>query len=45
MYELPTLECKRCGYKWHPRYETPPVHCAKCLSPYWDKERTRGIKK
>ena len=31
------LICKRCGYEWFTTKE--PEHCAKCNSPYWDRER------
>ncbi len=45
--KLPHWECNRCGYKWVPRSEKKPLNCAnpKCRSPYWDKQRTREIKK
>ena len=37
--KLPTLTCKRCGYKWHPRTEGLPATCPnrKCKSPYWNR--------
>jgi len=41
-YNLPVLECKRCGHKWIPRSERKPTICPKCKSPYYDKERVRG---
>lgn len=39
--ELPTLECKRCGHKWHPRRDQLPAVCPnlKCKSSYWNRER------
>jgi len=39
--KLKVLECKRCGYKWHPRVETVRV-CPHCKNPYWNVERKRG---
>lgn len=36
--ELPTFTCKRCGHNWVPRKATFPVRCAKCDSPYWNRE-------
>ena len=38
-YRLPTLKCLRCGHEWHPKSNRRPVRCAKCKSPYWDRER------
>jgi rubredoxin len=33
-----TLKCLRCGHEWGS--DNPhPVRCAKCKSPYWDKEK------
>jgi len=43
--KLPTLRCKRCGHKWHPRKEEKPLICPKCKSPYWDRERKKERKK
>ena len=36
--EIKEIVCKRCGHKWIPR-KTEVRICAKCKSPYWDKER------
>lgn len=38
-YELPRLKCHRCGHKWIPRSDEPPVACPACKSPYWRKPR------
>ena len=38
-YRLPTLTCLRCGHEWHPKSNRRPVRCARCKSPYWDRER------
>jgi len=40
-YELPRLECLRCGHTWIPRTPQRPKVCPnlKCKSPYWDKPR------
>ena len=37
------LECKRCGHKWIPRVAEVRI-CAKCKSPYWDKEKKKKDK-
>ena len=44
---LDELKCLRCGHKWKPRSENKPTVCPnpKCKSPYWNKPRTRKIKK
>jgi hypothetical protein len=36
---LPERECKRCGAKWTPRKNKPPVQCPKCKSPYWNRPK------
>jgi predicted Zn-ribbon and HTH transcriptional regulator len=51
MPELETIQvqgfkCYRCGYRWVPKNPSkPPRTCPHCKSPYWDRERTRAIKK
>ena len=40
--EIKSVTCKRCGHTWYPRQPTIRI-CAKCKSPYWDKERTHGL--
>lgn len=35
---LQVLHCLRCGYKW-PTRRTRVKRCAKCRTPYWNKER------
>lgn len=36
--------CKRCGYKWLSIREQNEINvCAKCHSPYWNKERVRPL--
>ena len=42
--KLPTLECTRCSYSWHPKQEKLPVRCPACGSPYWNKERKKDVK-
>ena len=44
MYEV--RGCNRCGHRWMLRNRNilngltqDPVHCPKCRSPYWNKER------
>ena len=37
------LQCKRCKISWMPRIEGRPKWCPSCHSPYWDKERVRGV--
>jgi hypothetical protein len=34
--------CKRCGHEWMCRAKNPS-QCPGCKSPYWDKERVRGV--
>ena len=34
--------CKRCGWPWESN-EKAPVKCAKCRSPYWDKDSQRPV--
>jgi hypothetical protein len=35
------LSCNRCGHKWLQRKEDLPQRCAKCNSPYWNRERVK----
>jgi hypothetical protein len=37
------LRCLRCRVSWMPRIEGRPKWCPSCHSPYWDKERVRGV--
>jgi hypothetical protein len=37
------LQCKRCKISWIPRIEGRPKWCPSCHSPYWDKDRVRGV--
>lgn len=37
--------CERCGFAWQSTAEKPPITCAKCRSPFWDKQRLRIAKK
>lgn len=40
------FKCERCGYEWIPHdIKQIPVTCPKCKSPYWDKPKTRFLKK
>jgi ribosomal protein L37E len=36
--KVTTITCKRCGYTWVPR-KTDIRLCAKCKTPYFDRER------
>jgi hypothetical protein len=38
-------ECKRCKHEWAGRLPRPPRVCPRCNSPYWDKEKWKGIEK
>jgi len=40
-----SFTCGRCGHKWTPRENGEPKVCPLCKSPYWNKERVRGVKK
>ena len=33
------LQCERCGYKWETVAEEPPLRCADCKTPYWNRPR------
>jgi protein-arginine kinase activator protein McsA len=35
-----TLTCKRCKSTWVQRGTKKPKTCAKCNTPYWEKEIT-----
>ena len=37
--------CNRCQHSWWPKKPGDPVHCPKCLSPYWNKERVYKLTK
>ena len=37
------LICNRCGATWHQRFDRLPKTCARCRSPYWNKERVRNV--
>jgi len=37
-YQIPILECKRCGHKWIPRISNT-VLCPKCRSARWNEEK------
>jgi len=37
--------CNRCGHKWVPRENGEPKVCPSCKSPYWNRERVRGVAK
>jgi predicted Zn-ribbon and HTH transcriptional regulator len=41
---LPKFKCKRCGHEWIPRNMKKPKQCPNCHSPYWDKEKWKGVK-
>lgn len=38
-FNLPTLECVRCGHTWHPRKQERPIRCGGCKTPYWDRAK------
>lgn len=38
-------KCERCGHEWKRRSADLPKVCPKCKSPYWNKERVRGVRK
>ena len=40
-----SFTCNRCGHTWTPRENGEPAVCPKCKSPYWNKERVRGVSK
>lgn len=40
---LPQYTCNRCNKSTIKRIEADPKHCAKCKSPYWNKERKLNI--
>jgi len=42
--KLTTLTCKRCRHTWIPRKAELPIRCAKCKSPYWNKDRINESK-
>jgi predicted Zn-ribbon and HTH transcriptional regulator len=44
MIKLPEFKCTRCGHKWIPRTRKPK-YCPGCNSPYWDKNKWKGVKK
>lgn len=37
------FKCSACGHVWHSRKEEKPLRCARCRSPYWDRERISGV--
>lgn len=37
--KMPILVCTRCGHTWTARSKELPLRCAKCKSPYWNRER------
>ena len=43
---IPGFLCERCGHRWirkQPNLPEPKV-CAKCKSPYWNKQRQHPIR-
>jgi predicted Zn-ribbon and HTH transcriptional regulator len=41
---IEAFECDKCGYKWISHkytHKNPPVACAKCKSPYWNRGNHR----
>lgn len=43
MTERKVLTCNRCGYLWCSK--RIPKNCAKCKSPYYNKDRVKPQKK
>jgi len=49
--KVPRYTCLRCmgkdgkPFQWIPRSDQRPIRCPHCGSPYWDRERTRGVRK
>lgn len=39
-FNLPELECFRCGHRWNPRANKLPKVCPKCKNPNWNRLRT-----
>lgn len=41
---LPTLKCRECGYRWHPRKPKMPTRCPNpgCGTRCWCRERKDG---
>jgi hypothetical protein len=42
--KVDAFKCERCGHVWISRYYTrdnPPVACAKCKNPYWNRRSTK----
>ena len=39
------LQCTRCEYSWYPKSERRPQRCARCNSPYWDRQRRKDMGK
>jgi predicted Zn-ribbon and HTH transcriptional regulator len=37
------LTCKRCRHQWTLRGSKLPQYCAKCNSPYWNRDRVVGV--
>lgn len=37
--------CGRCGKSWIARFNRIPLKCIGCKSPYWNRDRVRGIAK
>jgi hypothetical protein len=40
---MESLKCSRCRVSWVPRIQGRPKQCPSCHSPYWDKDRVRGV--
>jgi predicted Zn-ribbon and HTH transcriptional regulator len=41
---IEAFECDKCSYKWISHkytHKNPPVACAKCKSPYWNRGNHR----
>jgi len=33
-------KCNKCGHQWEAKRQKP-LRCAKCKTPYWDREKTK----
>jgi predicted Zn-ribbon and HTH transcriptional regulator len=36
------FKCLHCGWEWL-SFDNPPVRCARCKTPYWNRQPIRNI--